>query len=131
MIPAAATVASVRIAALVQFHHRVRRASAEEEFHVNDSPSTPTMEIITDPGALASAEARRRQFERNQAWLEAHAREVFSLNRGRFYCTSGQELFVGETADAALRQARAAHPEDDGRFTGYIAREKMDRIYAN
>jgi hypothetical protein len=98
---------------------------------VNDSLGNPTMEIITDPVALASAEVRRRAFERNQAWLEAHASEVFSQNRGRFYCISGQELFVGESADAALREARAAHPDDEGRFTGYIPREKMDRIYAN
>jgi hypothetical protein len=84
----------------------------------------------TDPREVAAFQARRARFERNWAWLEAHAPEVYS-HRGKFLCIAGEELFVGDTVEAAVAQARAAHPDDDGRFTRYIPLEKGARIYAH
>ncbi|HET6883568.1 MAG TPA: hypothetical protein VFI31_25675 [Pirellulales bacterium] len=87
------------------------------------------MEIETDPATCAEVARRMDLFERNWSWLEAHASEVYS-HRGKFLCISGQELFVGDTVEEVLRAAKAAHPDDDGRFTRYIPKEKGPRIYA-
>jgi hypothetical protein len=88
------------------------------------------IEFENDPGEVARARARNERFERNWAWLEAHAAEVYR-HRGRFICIADQQLFVGDSAEEVLAQAKAAHPEDDGRFTRYIPKEKGARIYAN
>src|SRR4051794_21423115 len=95
------------------------------------NPDTPqiTMSEDTDPVEIARARAAAEKFDRNYAWLEAHADEVFS-HRGKVICIAGQELFVGDTVEAVLAQATAAHPEDDGRFTKYIPKERAMRIYA-
>ncbi|SRR6266498_555007 len=89
------------------------------------------MEEVTDPVELAKARAQDERFERNWVWFEAHAPAIYRAHRGKCYCVSGQELFVGDTAAEVLALAKAAHPDDDGRFTGYIYRDKMDRISAN
>jgi hypothetical protein len=39
-------------------------------------------------------------------------------------------VFVADTATAAIAQATAAHPDDEGWFTRYIPKEKLARIYA-
>jgi uncharacterized protein YbaP (TraB family) len=87
------------------------------------------MQEETDPAIIADALVRKEQFERNWAWLEAHAAEVYS-HRGKFICVAGQHLFVGDTVQEVLRQAQAAYPEDRGRFTRYIPKERGARIYA-
>jgi len=89
------------------------------------------MEELTDPSKLAEARARRDRFERNWAWYEAHAAEVYRSHRGKCICNSGEELFVGDTPAEVLAIAKAAHPEDDGRFTGIIPQERLARIYAH
>jgi hypothetical protein len=89
------------------------------------------MEEVTDPEELARAQARRQCFDRNAAWLHAHASEVYPRHRGKCICIAGEELFVADTPEGALAMATAAHPEDDGRFLRYIPREKVARIYAN
>jgi len=88
------------------------------------------MEEVTDPGELAAARARREQFDRNAAWLQSHAAEVYSQHRGKCICIAGQELFVADTPREALGKATAAHPEDKGRFIHYIPKEKVPRVYA-
>ncbi len=88
------------------------------------------MEVVTDPAELARARVQDERFGRNLAWFEAHATEIYARHRGKCICIAGQELFVADTAKEVLAQATAAHPEDDGRFTRYIPREKRDRIYA-
>jgi hypothetical protein len=93
-----------------------------------DSPITICEE--TDPAIWAAAKARREKCERNWAWLEEHAAEVYS-HRGKYLCIAGQELFVGDSAEDVIARARAAHPDDDGRFTRYIPKEKVARIYGN
>jgi len=89
------------------------------------------MEEMTDPEELAKARAQRERFDRNAAWLQAHAAEVYTRHCGKCICVAGEELFVGDTPEEVLAQAKAAHPEDDGSFLHYIPREKVARIYAN
>jgi hypothetical protein len=89
------------------------------------------VEAITDPEELAKARLQRKRFDRNSAWLQAHAREVYTRYRGKCVCVAGEELFVADTPEEALALAAAAHPEDNGSFLRYIPREKLDRIYAN
>jgi hypothetical protein len=94
--------------------------------------NTPiTMEIITDPAELAPALAQRKQFDRNAAWLHAHAAEIYPKHRGKCVCIAGEELFVADTAREAAALATTAHPEDTGRFVHYIPKEKLVRVYAN
>jgi hypothetical protein len=87
------------------------------------------MEEVTDPAELAKARAQDERFRRNWAWFEARAAEVYAAHRGKCVCVAGEQLFVADTPEEVLALAAAAHPEDDGRFTRYIPREKMDRIY--
>jgi hypothetical protein len=89
-----------------------------------------TMEEVTDPVQIAQARAQRQRFDRNWAWFEAHAADIYKQHRGRFLAVAGQELFVGDTVQDVLAQARSAHPEDDGLFTRYIPRERAQRVYA-
>ncbi len=88
------------------------------------------IETVTDPEELAEARAQREQFDRNSAWLQAHAMEVYAKCRGKCICVAGEELFVADTARQALAQASAAHPDDKGRFVHYIPKEKVLRVYA-
>jgi hypothetical protein len=90
-----------------------------------------TMEFVTDPEELAKARKRREQFDRNSAWLQKHASQVYRQNRGKMICIAGEELFVGDTVQEAVAQTTAAHPEDEGRFIHYIPLEKVPRIYSN
>jgi hypothetical protein len=92
--------------------------------------SPVVMEEVTDPVQVADAKARRERFDRNLAWLQAHTDEAYA-HLGKCICVAGQELFVADTAEEALALAKAAHPEDDGRFTLYVPRERMARIYAH
>jgi hypothetical protein len=89
------------------------------------------MEEVTDLQELAEAQAQRKQFDRNAAWLQAHISEIYTKYRGKCICIAGEELFVADTAKEAVALATAAHPEDDGWFTRYIPKEKVPRIYAN
>ncbi|HMF12565.1 MAG TPA: hypothetical protein VKE94_09675 [Gemmataceae bacterium] len=95
------------------------------------SDATPQIEMfeITDPNEIAKARAMHEQFQRNWDWLEAHASDVYS-HRGKFICIAGQQLFVGDSIDEVLAGAKAAHPEDVGRLTRYIPKERGLRIYA-
>jgi hypothetical protein len=93
--------------------------------------NTIVMEEVTDPQELARAQAQRARFDRNTAWLQARAAEIYGRYRGKCICVAGEELFVGDTAEEVLALAGAAHPEDDGYFLYYIPREKAARIYAD
>ena len=89
------------------------------------------MEEVTDPAELARALAQHAQFERNTAWLQEHASEVYPKHRGKFICIAGRELFVADTSTEAVAKATAAHPDDLGRFLHYIPKEEIPRIYAH
>lgn len=88
------------------------------------------MELVTDPVELAEARIQDERFEKNWAWWEAHAPEAYASHRGKVVCISGEELFVADTTADVLAQAKAAHPDDNGRFTRYIPRERAYRIYS-
>ena len=86
------------------------------------------MEEVTDPVELQKARAQDERFERNWAWFEVHADEIYAAHRGKCICIAGAELFVADTPEEALTMAIAVHPEDDGRFTRLIPRERMARV---
>jgi len=89
------------------------------------------MEEVTDPEGIARFQAQWAQAERNSAWLQAHADEIYTQHRGKFIVVAGEELFVGDTPEEASALAKAAHPEDEGSITRYIYPKKMARIYTN
>ena len=89
-----------------------------------------TIEVVTDPVELAKARQQDERFERNWAWFTAQAEAIYRTHRGQCLCISGQELFLGATPAEAIEKAKAAHPDDDGRFTRIIPEEKMDSVFA-
>jgi len=93
--------------------------------------SSIIMEEVTDPVELQKARAQDERFARNWAWFEAHAAEIYTAHRGKCICIAGEELFAAATPAEALAMAIAAHPDDDGRFTRLIPRERMARVYAD
>src|SRR5262245_21195528 len=86
------------------------------------------MEEVTDPAELAKAQAQRERFERNFAWFQAHATEIYQRYPGKSVCIADQELFVADSSAEAWALGEAAHPEDDGSFVQYIPLEKVARI---
>lgn len=60
------------------------------------------MQEVTDPVELATARVQDERFERNWAWFQTHASEIYAAHRGKSVYISGQELFVGDTSDEAL-----------------------------
>jgi hypothetical protein len=112
------------------YAERLKRLRDEDIF-MTEKPTQIVMEEITDPAELAKAWAQRACFDRNTAWLQAHAAEVYPRYRGKCICIAGEELFVADTPEEVLTLAKAAHPDDDGYFLHYIPREKLARIYAN
>jgi hypothetical protein len=89
-----------------------------------------TVREIIDPEERAERQAWRARADRNAAWLQTHAAEVFRSHRGRHICVAGEELFVADSVEEVLRLARAAHPEDDAFFLQYIPKDRVARIYA-
>ncbi|HEY6332724.1 MAG TPA: hypothetical protein VI756_25595 [Blastocatellia bacterium] len=88
------------------------------------------MEEVTDVNDNAAAQARRERFERNSAWLQSHAAEVYTRHRGKCICVAGEELFFGDSPEEVIAEARAAHPEDNGSIlVRYIPLEKIARVY--
>ena len=102
--------------------------AGEQPMMLDGRESRLVMEEITDPTELARAQAQWERFDRNWAWFEAHAAEIYKAHRGKCVCVAGQELFVADTPEEVLARAATAHPEDDGRFTRYIPRERIARI---
>jgi hypothetical protein len=102
------------------------------ETALSSARETPVvMELVTDPAELARARAQDQRFERNLAWFRAHAAELYASHRGQCLCIAGGEAFAADSAAAALALAGTAHPDDDGRFTIYVPRRTMDRVYAH
>ena len=110
----------------------IRKSTVNDTGAFQRPPESPLkVEVRSDPPDRQRALARRERFARNAAWLESRASEVFSLHRGKCICIAGQELFVAETAEEAVKLAAAKHPDDDGYYLRYIYREKVPRIYEN
>jgi len=108
----------------------IRKFTADDLPQPEQEPGI-VMEEVTDPVELAKARAQDERFERNWAWFDAHAAEIYARHRGKCLCIAGQGLFVADTPAEALALAHAAHPDDDGRFTRYIPKERTYRIYAH
>ena len=87
------------------------------------------IETVTDPVEVAEFRRRMTAFDKNLAWLQTHASEVYQ-HRGKIYCIAGQELFIGDDVREVVERAKAAHPDDEGYFTGIIPKERGPRIYA-
>ena len=87
------------------------------------------MEEVTDPEELAQARVRNERFARNSAWLQGHATEIYTQYRGKCICVAGEELFIADTPEEVLAQARTAHPEEAGSILiRFIPRDKVARI---
>ena len=93
--------------------------------------TTLLMEEMTDATELAAAQRQRERFDRNFAWFQAHAQEIYPHHRGKCVCIAGEEPFVADTPEQAMALGKAAHAEDDGSFVQYIPREHFARIYAH
>ncbi len=91
----------------------------------------PPIQMYEEIDPVENEKARKRlaRFDKNWDWLEAHASEVYS-HRGKNICVAAQQLFVGDSAEEVMAQARAAHPEDDAPFFQYVPKERLPRIYA-
>jgi hypothetical protein len=90
-----------------------------------------TIEHITDPIYNARRRPQRERAKRNSAWLAGHWRDVLPQARGRHIAVAGEEAFIADTAEEALRLARVAHSEDDGIILQYVRQDTNPRIYAH
>lgn len=89
------------------------------------------IEEVTDPEDLARARAERECFDRNSAWFQAHAGEIYAANRGKCVVIAAEQIFVGDTPEAAWARVAEAQVDDDGSFSIYVPKEKLARIYAH
>ena len=94
-------------------------------------PVQIVMEEVSDPNENEKFGIRWEQADRNSAWLQTHAHEVYSRHRGKFIVIAGEELFVGDTPEEPLKLAKSKHPEDEGAIIRYVYRNKLARVYAN
>jgi len=94
-------------------------------------PSVVMVMETDDPDELALSQEQVEQFNCNANWLEVHGDEIFALYRGKYVCVAGEEPFVAETASEAIALAKAAHPEDHGRFLYRVPKEKTAWTYAS
>jgi hypothetical protein len=94
-------------------------------------PPLMILEEFTEQEYLDAAWARRKRYDQNWDWFQAHVPDIYQAHRGKVICVAGQELFVADDPLAAEALGRAAHPEDDGLFVKYIPLKKLVRIYAN
>jgi hypothetical protein len=83
------------------------------------------MEEVTDPVEVARARAQRERFDRNWKWFREHLLELGKTHRGKYVAIAGEQAFVADTLDEAAALARSAHPDDDGRFTYFIPKERV------
>lgn len=95
------------------------------------SPIKIVMEEVADPQEVASARSQFAQAERNSAWLQEHAAEIYTQHRGKFIVVAGEELFVADTPEEATALAKPRHPSDAGSIIRYIYPTKLARVYAN
>ena len=98
-------------------------------YHTHQPPPI-VMEEVTYPEELTKAQAQRERFDRNFAWFQEHATEIFARHRGKCIVIAGEEVFAADTPAEAGALADAAHPEDDGSFIHYIPKQKLARVYA-
>jgi hypothetical protein len=89
------------------------------------------IEEVSDGAQVARFRARDMLAKRNSAWLQAHWSELLPNARGKFLAVSGEQAFLGDSAEEAWRQAKVAHPADDGALLQYVLPGSGPRFYAN
>ena len=82
-----------------------------------DKQAPILMEAVTDLDELAKARMPRERCDRNTAWLQAHASEIYPRYRGKCICIAGEELCVADTPEEVLALAPAAMPRMMGFFS--------------
>ncbi len=89
------------------------------------------IEEITDPVEIAKDREQHEEFKRNCHWLQEHWAELLPGARGRFIAVAGQEAFLADSPQEALKLAECAHPADKGIFMQYVLPSQGPRIYGN
>ena len=89
------------------------------------------IEEITDPVEIARSQELAAKVDPNLDWLEGHWSELIPQARGKFVAIAGQEAFVADTSDEAIRLARLAHPNDEGWISRFVPRHEGPRLYGN
>jgi len=82
---------------------------------------------ISDPEELARSRVQRERSDRNWTWFNEHIDDIYATFLGKCICVSEGEVFAADTSLEAIAMAKAAHPDDDGRFIFRIPREKAIR----
>jgi hypothetical protein len=95
------------------------------------APSPMMASEVTDPTELAELHLQQQRFRRNSDWLQANVSRIYACHRGKYACVAGEELFVADSVEEALKQARGVHPVDNGLLVRYIPAQRMERIYAH
>jgi hypothetical protein len=95
-----------------------------------DKPSF-IVEEVTDAAEIAHFRAQDAKAKRNSAWLQAHWSQLLPGAQGKFLAVAGEQAYLGDTAEEAWRQAKAAHPEDDGALLQFVRAGRGPRFYAN
>jgi hypothetical protein len=90
-----------------------------------------TVTAIDEPVEAARVRAAHEQADRNMDWLQDHWADLLPQVLGKYLAVAGQEAFVADTPGEAVRQAQAAHPDDQGMFVRYVRPGQGPRIYGN
>jgi hypothetical protein len=101
-----------------------------EEFDMAE-PRLILVDGETDPAQMETIREQHARAVRNSEWLAGHWCELLPGARGRFVAVAGQQAFIADTAEEAWRQAKAAHPEDNGAILQFVRKDTNPRIYAN
>lgn len=89
------------------------------------------IEEVTDPEEIAHINAVHEAARRNRKWLEAHWADVLPQAHDKYIAVTGQQAFIADTPEEAEAAAKAAHPDDVGRFVQFVSSHKGPRIYAH
>jgi hypothetical protein len=89
------------------------------------------VEEVTHPDEIARHQAHHQRARRNGDWLQSHWPELLPRVRGKYLAVAGQEAFIADTPEEAVRLAEFAHPDDDGLLVQYVRPERGPQIYAN
>ena len=94
-------------------------------------PEPEIIEVEETAGQLHAFRIQREKYDRNWKWFQNQVVELGRSIFGKNVCVSNGEIFVAETAKEALEMAKAAHPEDCGRFVYWFPSHRLPRIYAH
>ena len=87
------------------------------------------IEEVTDPADVEVFQKADEQHARNSEWLESHWVELLPAASGKFVAVAGQEAYIAESVEEALRWVEQAHPHDRGSIVQFVWRHEGPRIY--